>query len=189
MKNYDFNFIDFLSGRNTILVENEKEFNQFKKILMKLNMGQCLGKYRTFNDWQELAIINRRNSNVFLFEFDNLKGLTWSDNIEKSEEWYRCKPFKVNDVYLELFGTDVLGANFVITGTLSNTRDYYQDIIEKYGGNIANTVTKKTNYLIVGDNAGNKLKKAENLIADGCNIKIIYGDSEFYEFFKNMLHE
>ena len=53
---------------------------------------------------------------------------------------------------------------FVITGTLSNyTRDEMKAIIEKYGGRISESVSKKTDVVIVGDNPGSKYDKAQKL--------------------------
>lgn len=52
--------------------------------------------------------------------------------------------------------------SFVITGTLSQNRADIQTMIEKKGGQVSNTLTKSTNYLVVGENPGSKLKKAQN---------------------------
>ena len=56
------------------------------------------------------------------------------------------------------------GMTFVLTGTLSNyTRDEASAIIESFGGKAAGSVSKKTSYVLAGENAGSKLTKAENL--------------------------
>ncbi len=53
---------------------------------------------------------------------------------------------------------------FVLTGTLKNfTRTQAKEIIESLGGNITESVSKKTNIIIIGDNPGSKLLKAEKL--------------------------
>ena len=53
---------------------------------------------------------------------------------------------------------------FVITGTLTNyTRDEMKSIIESYGGNVSESVSKKTDVVIVGDAPGSKLTKAQSL--------------------------
>ncbi len=53
---------------------------------------------------------------------------------------------------------------FVITGTLNNfTRNQAKDIIEKNGGKVSTSISKKTNYLLAGEAAGSKLKKAKDL--------------------------
>lgn len=53
--------------------------------------------------------------------------------------------------------------SFVITGTLSQGREVFKALIEKNGGKVSSGVSKKTNYLIAGENAGDKLEKAQAL--------------------------
>ncbi len=56
------------------------------------------------------------------------------------------------------------GKTFVLTGTLENyTRGEASNLIEKYGGKTASTVSKKTDYVLAGEEAGSKLTKAQNL--------------------------
>jgi DNA ligase (NAD+) len=70
------------------------------------------------------------------------------------------------------------GLTFVLTGTLpSYRREEASELIQKYGGKIASTVSKNVNYLLSGDNPGSKLDKARKL-----NIAVI--DEEK---FKNMI--
>ena len=53
---------------------------------------------------------------------------------------------------------------FVITGTLSNyTRDEMAGLIASAGGRVTSSVSKKTDYLVAGENAGSKLQKAQSL--------------------------
>lgn len=56
------------------------------------------------------------------------------------------------------------GKTFVLTGTLENyTRGEAGNLIEKYGGKTSSTVSKKTDYVLAGEEAGSKLTKAQNL--------------------------
>lgn len=56
------------------------------------------------------------------------------------------------------------GLTFVLTGTLSTyTRDEASAIIESFGGKTSSSVSKKTSYVLAGENAGSKLTKAETL--------------------------
>jgi DNA ligase (NAD+) len=56
------------------------------------------------------------------------------------------------------------GKAFVVTGTLHKyTRDEIQDRIKSLGGRASSSVSKKTDYLVAGENAGSKLSKAEKL--------------------------
>ncbi|MFA4891503.1 MAG: NAD-dependent DNA ligase LigA [Candidatus Gracilibacteria bacterium] len=54
------------------------------------------------------------------------------------------------------------GKSFVITGTLTNmTRDQAKEFIKQNGGKVLSSVGRDLDYLVVGENAGSKLKKAE----------------------------
>ena len=56
------------------------------------------------------------------------------------------------------------GMTFVLTGTLQNyTRDEASNIIEKFGGKTSGSVSKKTSYVLAGEEAGSKLTKAQSL--------------------------
>ncbi|MDK2980017.1 MAG: ligase [Chloroflexota bacterium] len=56
------------------------------------------------------------------------------------------------------------GLKFVVTGTLAEfTRDEIKDFISRHGGKVSDSVSKQTNYLVVGENAGSKLDKARAL--------------------------
>jgi DNA ligase (NAD+) len=61
-------------------------------------------------------------------------------------------------------GTKLSGQTFVITGTLTNySRDEVKKLIEDAGGKVVGSVSKKTNYLLAGSDAGSKLEKAKEL--------------------------
>jgi DNA ligase (NAD+) len=56
------------------------------------------------------------------------------------------------------------GKTFVLTGELEKlTRDQASDIIRKLGGIVTSSVSKKTDYVIAGENPGSKLEKAKSL--------------------------
>lgn len=56
------------------------------------------------------------------------------------------------------------GKTFVLTGSLDNyTRNEAEEIIEKFGGKVSSSVSKKTSYVLAGEDAGSKLTKAETL--------------------------
>jgi DNA ligase (NAD+) len=61
-------------------------------------------------------------------------------------------------------GTQLAGKTFVLTGTLPTlTRDEAKKIIEDAGGRVSGSVSKKTDYLVAGVDAGSKLDKANEL--------------------------
>lgn len=58
----------------------------------------------------------------------------------------------------------VIGKTFVLTGTFPTlTRDAAKDLLEKAGAKVAGSVSKKTDYVVAGTDAGSKLTKAEEL--------------------------
>lgn len=67
-------------------------------------------------------------------------------------------------------GDDILsGLTFVLTGTLTTMgRSEMEGLIKQHGGKVSGSVSKNTNYVIAGDNAGSKLTKANDL-----GIKVI----------------
>ena len=71
------------------------------------------------------------------------------------------------------------GKTFVLTGSLTDfTRDEVSDLIEKFGGKVSGTVSKKTSYVLAGEEAGSKLTKAQSL-----GIEII-DENKFKEMIK-----
>jgi len=68
-------------------------------------------------------------------------------------------------MYQKIVKSNLLsGKSFVLTGTLSSmSREEASEKIQECGGTVTNTVSKKTDYLVVGENAGSKLGKAQKL--------------------------
>ena len=72
------------------------------------------------------------------------------------------------------------GKTFVLTGTLEKyTREEASEIIEKFGGKTSSSVSKKTSYVLAGEDAGSKLTKAQSL-----GVQVI-SEEEFIEMCKN----
>ena len=92
------------------------------------------------------------------------------DNIKIINE---LKSIGVNTTYLgsiNVIKSDSIFFNktIVLTGTLSKPREEIKQLLESLGANITESVTKKTDYLVVGDNPGSKYIKAKEL-----NIEIL----------------
>ena len=61
-------------------------------------------------------------------------------------------------------GDELTDMSFVVTGTLRHFgRREITELIEQHGGRVTSSVSKKTDYLVAGENAGSKLQKAEQL--------------------------
>ena len=92
----------------------------------------------------------------------------------------RLKEYGVNMEALKEEGADerFYGMTFVLTGSLENySRKEAEEIIEKFGGKTSSSVSKKTTYVLAGEDAGSKLDKAQSL-----GITIITEDE-----FENMI--
>lgn len=98
-------------------------------------------------------------------------------NVKMIEE---LKELGVNPVSKVKPKSDKLaGKTFVLTGTLQNmTRDEASAIIKSHGGKTSSSVSKKTSYVLAGENAGSKLDKAQNLGV------IILTEDDFLEMIK-----
>jgi len=105
-------------------------------------------------------------------------GLTVAESVY---EWFRnlrnvelIDRLKVAGVKLETDSTSTaklderfVGKTFVLTGTLESlTRDQASKLIVERGGRVSSSVSKKTDYLLAGSEAGSKLAKAESLAID-----------------------
>jgi DNA ligase (NAD+) len=65
------------------------------------------------------------------------------------------------------------GTTWVITGTLSEPREVFADLIRSHGGRSTSSVSGKTDFLLAGDEAGSKLEKARSL-----NVRVV-NEQEF----------
>jgi DNA ligase (NAD+) len=78
-------------------------------------------------------------------------------------------------------GTKLAGKMFVLTGTLAHlTRDEAKKMIEDAGGKVTASVSKKTDYVVAGADAGSKLDKAKEL-----GVKVI-GEKELEKLLSNV---
>ncbi len=71
---------------------------------------------------------------------------------------------EINEEAQQLTSTVLEGKSFLFTGKLTQfTRDEAKDMVEQHGGKTISGISKKLDYLVVGEKAGSKLKKAEAL--------------------------
>ena len=116
-------------------------------------------------------------SSASLLELQNIPGIgpniaagiaDWfsrDHNLKLLEKLKSAKVWPVGVSKTATRKSDVLdGLTFVITGTLAGfSRESIKDLIEQHGGKVTDIVSKKTSYVVVGENPGSKLEKAHSL--------------------------
>ncbi|MBM0636892.1 NAD-dependent DNA ligase LigA [Campylobacter sp. VicNov18] len=78
------------------------------------------------------------------------------------DEFYKLLNLKVEKTKIQ-DNSAIFGKSFVITGTLSQPREEFKALIESLGGKLSASVSKKTDYVLFGQEAGSKLSKAREL--------------------------
>ena len=78
-------------------------------------------------------------------------------------------------------GRGFSGKTFVLTGTLPHmTREQAKELIESHGGKVAGSVSRQTDYVVAGDEAGGKLEKARELgiaIVDEAGLRKMFEEA------------
>ena len=113
----------------------------------------------------------RRATAEELTQIDDVGAVTadyiirWMSSDQAADLLERLKAAGVNmESRQELVDRRFAGMTFVLTGALSRfTREEAGEMIEQRGGKSASSVSKKTTYVVAGENAGSKLKKAQDL--------------------------
>lgn len=114
-------------------------------------------------------------------------GISAAANIEKwflnrennalvSAMWYILKIVEETPKIAKL--SQITDKKVCITGTLSKSRPEFEKIIVENGGICVNSISKNTNFLLCGENAGSKREKAE-----ACGVRILT-ENEFMELLK-----
>lgn len=161
------------SARNLLDQIEESKSRELWRLIFALGIRQVGEKLaqslaRKFLDLEKLARVSQEDlmaledvgpkvaaSIVFFFrQPENLKLL---ERLKAAGLKFREKTEKVGPQPLQ-------GLSFVLTGTLSSmTRDQAKEKIESLGGSVSSSVSKKTDYLVVGEEPGSKLEKAREL--------------------------
>jgi DNA ligase (NAD+) len=105
---------------------------------------------------------------ILFFEQGGTKDLL--GKLERAGVWYEKKEAAA-EARLE-------GQTFVFTGRISMAREEAKSRVEQLGGKVVSSVSKKTDYVVAGEEAGSKLEKAEKL-----GVKII-DEAEFMEIIR-----
>ena len=174
-------------AQNLIDAINKSKENDLDRLICGLgikNVGSKLAKvlakkFRNIDNLINASIINLNSIDEVgeiiannIYEFFNQEQTI--DLIEK------LKQANVNMNYLKEETNDerFYGKVFVLTGTLEKyTRDEASEIIENFGGKTSSSVSKKTDFVLAGEDAGSKLRKANEL-----GVKIITEEE-----FENMI--
>ena len=159
--------------KNLLNAINESKNNDLDRVICSLgirNVGTKLSKtlakeFRSMDKLMEADIVRLNGINDV--------GEITADNIYeffKQEQTIdliqRLKDAGVNMEYLQEESGDerFYGKTFVLTGSLEKyTRDEASEIIERLGGKTSSSVSKKTSYVLAGEDAGSKLTKAQTL--------------------------
>lgn len=186
--NSDFgkNQISQLENVNLVIKENPlsssiKSLISLEKWFVFLDHGMSKNKIYDILSKVDYNLQNLFNNNSLP---DSLKNFIHKNqNFIKSIDHYcfnLLKQIKINNDEDNLHKSFIYNKTFVITGTLDNfKREDVKNIIEQKGGKVLESVSKKTDYLLVGKNPGSKIKKAIEL-----KIKILT-EQEFLNFIDN----
>lgn len=178
---YELKFEDIASlkkngkkfAQNLVDSINASKQNDLYKLITALGIRHVGGKaskllakkYKTIDNlakasFEELSEINdigdvMANSIIEFFSQEQTKDL-----IEK----LKSVGVNIKSLQEENFDNRFEGKTFVLTGSLERyTRKQAEDIIERFGGKISSSVSRKTDYVLAGEESGSKLVKAQNL--------------------------
>lgn len=178
-------FGDKAAENAIVSIKNSKE-KPLKNIIFALgipNCGENTAKSLA-NKYKNIALI-KNTTYENLIEIEDIGDIVANSIIEYFKDENNIEMlnqmigFGVKVKEEEIISTNKLEEKtFVITGTLSKPRSEFEKIIEQNGGKSSGSVSKKTDYVLAGEEAGSKLEKAKEL-----GVKII-GESEFMELVK-----
>lgn len=160
------------SGENLVNSISKSKENDLSKLVYALgirHIGQKAAKLLSDKFSNIDSIINSSVEEISSIEgFGEIMARSVTDYFshkESKELIERLKEYGVNtSSKKEVKGNIFEGKTFVLTGTLPTlTRKEASDIIEQFGGKTSSSVSKKTDYVLAGEDAGSKLKKANEL--------------------------
>ena len=174
--------------RNLLNAINDSKNNDLDRVICSLgirNVGSKLAKtlakeFRSMDKLMEADIVRLNGINdVGEITANNIYDFFRQE--QTIDLIQRLKDAGVNMEYLQEESDDerFYGKTFVLTGSLEKyTRDEASEIIERFGGKTSGSVSKKTSYVLAGEEAGSKLTKAQTL-----GVPIIT-EQEFEEMIK-----
>ncbi len=175
------------SSENLVAAIEKSKSNDLSKLVFALgirHVGQKAGKILADHFGSMQALMNASLEELTAIEgFGGIMAKSVSDffSLEQSKhEIAALEAYGVNMVsQKEKIDNRFEGKTFVLTGTLPTySRNEASELIEKFGGKTASSVSKKTSYVLAGEEAGSKLVKAQSL-----GVTIIT-EEEFNEMIK-----
>ena len=160
------------SARNAVHAIEESRSRDLSKLLCALGIRQIGAKAaqvlaRHFGSFDAMAAATEEE----LTAIDDVGGITakclrqWLESPQSQDLISRLKAAGVNMECHDMPTADTLtGKTFVLTGTLSSLgRKEAEEAIARLGGKASGSVSKKTSYVVAGEEAGSKLRKAQEL--------------------------
>ena len=160
------------SGENLVNAVNASKENDLSKLVYALGIRHIGQKAAKLLSDKFVDIDNIMNASAEeISSIDGFGGIMAQSVVdffshkESIELIERLRTYGVNTVSKkEVKGNIFEGKTFVLTGTLPTmTRNEASEIIEQFGGKTSSSVSKKTDYVLAGEDAGSKLKKANDL--------------------------
>jgi DNA ligase (NAD+) len=165
------------SAENAINSIQASRVRSFPRLLFGLgikhigiNVAELIANYYPNLDSLENAVLNQAED---ITKIDGLgpKIVESLVNFFKSSAYIEFKArLEKNPNLLDIKQSDIKqlssrleGKSFVITGTLSQSRSHYENLIKENGGKVSSSVSSKTSYVLCGENPGSKQQKAEEL--------------------------
>ena len=140
-------------------------------LFLKLEFSKLIEKYGLKRAVQREEKPDCTATAEELTEIDDVGAVTadyitrWMQSDQAADLLARLQKVGVNmECHQELVDRRFAGMTFVLTGALTRfTREEAGEMIELRGGKVSSSVSKKTTYVVAGENAGSKLKKAGEL--------------------------
>lgn len=154
-------------------IENSKQI-PFEKVLYALgirHIGETMAKklakrFKSIEELQKATLEELENT----ADVGNKIAISIQEYFAKPEHLILIHKLKESGLHFQTENTSeeishiLEGKTFLFTGKLTAfTRDHAEELVEKNGGRNISSVSKNLDYLIVGEKAGSKLKKAEQL--------------------------
>ena len=158
-------------GEETALLLADKFQISNSKIQIKDFIKQA--QKWTIEELQQIPDIGPKVSQSIYDWFHNKRNIEFLNKLEKVG-------VQITNYKLQITNYKLKGKVFVLTGTLSSmSREQAKEKIRELGGEVSETVSKKTDYVVVGENPGSKYEKAKKL-----NIKIL-NEKEFLKLIQS----